>query len=115
MLPVSSFFSFFFFNVLNFVHVLDQERLEESKAELNGLLSDPDLATTPFVILGNKIDMEGALSEPLLRDRLGLHQTTGKGTVALPEKVRPIEVFMCSLVQKEGYGAGFQWLSQYIK
>jgi GTP-binding protein SAR1 len=72
----------------------DATRIAESKKELDGLLSDPDLATTPFVILGNKIDIDGAMSEPQLRDFLGLHQTTGKGVVAVPENMRPIEIFM---------------------
>lgn len=101
--------------VVYLVDAADASRIAESKVELDGLLGDPDLATTPFVILGNKIDVNGALSEPQLRDALGLHQTTGKGSVQVPQNMRPIEVFMCSIVNREGYGPGFQWLSQYIK
>jgi len=78
------------------------------------LLSADDLATVPFLILGNKIDMGRVASEDELRTALGLHHlTTGKGKVPLKD-IRPIELFMCSVVKRSGYGEGFRWLSQYI-
>ena len=77
------------------VDTADNERIAESKQELDGLLSSQNLSKVPFLVLGNKIDVGGALSEPQLRDRLGLQQTTGKGNVKVDENIRPIEVFMC--------------------
>ena len=92
----------------------DKERFSESKRELDALLSDEALATVPFLILGNKIDIPYAASEDELRYHLGLTNfTTGKGKVTTAG-VRPLEVFMCSIVRKMGYGEGFKWLSQYI-
>ncbi|GFY94921.1 secretion-associated RAS super family 2 [Actinidia rufa] len=91
--------------------------LPSLKKELDALLSDESLATVPFLILGNKIDIPYAASEDELRYHMGLSGvTTGKGKVNLADSaVRPLEVFMCSIVRKMGYGDGFKWVSQYIK
>ena len=66
-------------------------------------------------MLGNKIDLGRAASEDELRVALGLHHlTTGKGKVPL-SGIRPMELYMCSVVKRSGYGEGFRWLSNYIK
>ncbi|GMP40000.1 hypothetical protein CsSME_00010624 [Camellia sinensis var. sinensis] len=103
--------------VVYLVDAYDKERFAESKKELDALLSDESLATVPFLILGNKIDIPYAASEDELRFHMGLTGvTTGKGKVNLADSaVRPLEVFMCSIVRKMGYGDGFKWVSQYIK
>jgi GTP-binding protein SAR1 len=98
------------------VDALDRQRFPESKKELDSLLSDDGLANVPFLVLGNKIDVPSAASEDELRLNLGLTNfTSGKGKPDPNNASRPIEIFMCSVVKRMGYGEGFRWLSQYIK
>jgi len=99
--------------VVFLVDSTDHERLDEAKEELNSLLTDDSLATTPFLVLGNKIDKAGALSEQQLKQSLGLEQTTGKNSKPA-DGIRPIEVYMCSIVKRAGYADGFRWLSQFL-
>ncbi|KAJ0178963.1 hypothetical protein K1T71_005738 [Dendrolimus kikuchii] len=94
----------------------DRPRLPESKTELDSLLTDETLSNCPVLILGNKIDKPGAASEDELRQFFNLYQqTTGKGKVSRSELPgRPLELFMCSVLKRQGYGEGFRWLAQYI-
>ena len=62
----------------------------------------------PFLVLGNKIDRPTAVSLDGLKQELGLHGlTTGTdGNVA--DGIRPLELFMCSVVRRAGYIDGFK-------
>ncbi|CAM4712499.1 unnamed protein product [Leuciscus chuanchicus] len=102
--------------VVFLVDCADHDRLAESKVELDALLSDETISSVPVLVLGNKIDRPEAVSEMRLREVFALEgQTTGKGSVSLKDlNARPLEVFMCSVLKKQGYGEGFRWLSQYI-
>jgi len=98
------------------VDAWDRSRFQESKNELDSLLTDESLSNCPVLILGNKIDKPGAGSEDEIRNFFGLYQlTTGKGTVSRGELPgRPLELYMCSVLKRQGYGEGFRWLAQYI-
>lgn len=95
----------------------DRERFMESKVELDSLLADEHVARCPILVLGNKIDIPGAASEDELKAIFGLHGlVTGKGKIPRSElRGRPIEMFMCSILHRQGYGEGFRWLSQYLE
>lgn len=94
-----------------------QDRLPEVRKELNNLLADPEVADVPVLVLGNKIDKPEALTEDELKTELKLHgQTTGKSAVKSGALggARPMELFMCTILNKSGYGDGLRWLAKYV-
>ncbi|KAI2469693.1 ADP-ribosylation factor family-domain-containing protein [Annulohypoxylon bovei var. microspora] len=90
--------------VVFMVDAKDPERFDEAREELLALLAVEELRDVPFMILGNKIDHPYAVSEDALRYQLGIEQVM----------YRPIELFMCSVVLRQGYGNGFRWLAQHV-
>lgn len=54
------------------------QRVDETYPYLQALLAIEQLSNVPFLVLGNKIDAPGAVSEDELRQQLGMFQTTGK-------------------------------------
>ena len=92
----------------------NRDRLAEAAAELNKLLTDEKIKTVPILILGNKIDVRGALSENELKAALGVTMfLTGKQSTVEKGR-RPMELFMCSIIHGRGYKEAIQWLSQYF-
>jgi len=101
--------------VVYLVDALDRGRFPEAKRELDSLLTSDELCDVPFLVLGNKIDMPTAASEDELKYALGLEDTYGKDNKPdVNSAVRPIELYMCSVVKKMGYADGFKWLSQFL-
>jgi GTP-binding protein SAR1 len=86
------------------VDAKDRDRFAEARTELHNLLQTKELSNIPFVVLGNKIDHPDTVSEGELRYQLDIHQGID----------RPVELFMCSIVLKQGFKEAFQWVSQYI-
>ena len=96
---------------------VDRGRFNEAKSELNSLLTDDQLSDCPILVLGNKIDDPRSASEEELRHVMGLYgQTTGKGKTVSKSELpgRPLELFMCSIAKRQGYGEVFRWISQYL-
>eukprot|EP01040_Poterioochromonas_malhamensis_P008957 gene8957-9697_t len=101
--------------VVFIVDAVDRARFPEAKKELDALLVSEELANVPFLVLGNKIDLGTAPSEEDLRYQLGLYETYGKENKGERNpNIRPIELYMCSVVRKMGYGDGFKWLAQFL-
>lgn len=98
------------------VNADDRTRFEESLAELTGLLADGQVADVPVLILGNQTNSSGAASASELQQVFGLHDvTTGKGNVPKKDlQRRPVELFMYSVSNREGFDDGIKWLAQYL-
>jgi GTP-binding protein SAR1 len=89
------------------IDAFDQERLQEAKSELHDLMEDETLADLPLLILGNKIDKPGALSAERLKRELDFDRL-----IKIDRSKKA--VFMCSLLQSQGYGDGFRWLAEQV-
>lgn len=102
--------------VVYLVDACDRERLEEARSQLAELMKwlEKNRPSVPLLVLGNKIDRPGAVSEKELKAALNIsYCCTGKEPWQLKKGVQPMEVFMASVVKRVGYGAGFRWLEAY--
>jgi GTP-binding protein SAR1 len=99
--------------IIFLVDAADPDRLGEALVELNGLREDEFLTGVPIVVLANKIDLVYSLSETVLRQRLFL--TEQHCHAEREQRGRPINLFMCSLVRRQGYKEGIQWLAQFVQ
>ncbi|CAF3389996.1 unnamed protein product [Rotaria sp. Silwood2] len=104
-------------SIVFLVDVTDRRRFAKAKAELDSLLTDEQVANTPFVILGTKSDLRGAVAEERLREELGIFSPTiEEGTVDRTNiNGRPMAIFMCSVKEQGSFGQAFRWLSRYLK
>uniref|UniRef100_A0A4W5KER3 small monomeric GTPase n=1 Tax=Hucho hucho TaxID=62062 RepID=A0A4W5KER3_9TELE len=89
--------------IVYMVDSADHERLQEAKIELD-VRKDWTAEDWGKVIFSDESPFR-------------LFGASGKklGNVSLKElNLRPMEIFMCSVLKRQGYGDGFRWLSQYI-
>jgi GTP-binding protein SAR1 len=109
----------YFFAVDAIVFIIDasnRERFAEAKFELDAILCNEEIINCPILILGNKIDMENAADEEEIKTYFNLgHLLTGKAMSKQKDQfVRPMEIFMTSFTNRQGYGDGFRWLSNHF-
>merc|ERR1712217_841927 len=102
--------------IIFLVDAADRTRFAEVREELHRLLEEPSLARVPFAVLGNKIDIPVAASEDELRHNLGLyqHMTAGKDMKNGDQQMRPLELFMVSVVKRMGYAEAFDWIAKLV-
>jgi GTP-binding protein SAR1 len=93
--------------ILFLVDSVDVKRFEEARQELEKILDTPELVNIPIAILGNKIDMEGAVSVEELK--AGLHYDE-----ILARETRPMEIFMVSVTKKIGFTQALEWVSNKL-
>ncbi|KAH0571345.1 GTP-binding protein Sar1 [Spironucleus salmonicida] len=100
--------------IVYLVDIADPSRFNESKDALTQIIRNKDFNKLPIMILANKIDKPTAVSPDDVLQALGLHdQVTGKDAKVATGQ-RPLEVFPCSVINREGYAEGFQWLGKFF-
>ena len=91
--------------IVYIVDAADHEKIEASKNELHNLLEKPQLAGIPILVLGNKRDLEGALDENGLIERLNLRAVQD----------REICCYSVSCKEKDNIDITLQWLISHSK
>ena len=93
--------------ILFLIDSVDVKRFEEARKELENILETPELINIPIAILGNKIDMAGAVSEEELKAAIHYDELLARET-------RPMELFMVSVTKKIGFTRALEWVSSKL-
>ncbi|GJX46899.1 ADP-ribosylation factor-like protein 8A [Tanacetum coccineum] len=94
------------------VDAADHENINASKTELFDLLSKPSLGGIPLLVLGNKIDEDGALSIDQLINQILLLMILRELRSIFQREVR---CFMISCKDSTNIGTVIQWLIKHPK
>ena len=94
--------------ILFLVDSVDTKRFPEAYTELVKILETPELVNIPIAILGNKIDMAGAVSIEELKEALHYDE------LLADNENRPMEIFMVSVTKKIGFTQALEWISTKI-
>ncbi|KAG0143106.1 hypothetical protein CROQUDRAFT_49301 [Cronartium quercuum f. sp. fusiforme G11] len=82
------------------VDASDRAAVEASQVELHSLISKPELAGIPLLVLGNKNDLDGALKVGELIEILELSKVTG----------REVSIYSISAKESINIDATLKWL-----
>ena len=93
--------------ILFLIDSVDTKRFNEVKTELENILKSPELINIPIALLGNKIDMSGAVSIDELKEALNYDEIITKET-------RPMEIFMVSVTKKIGFTNALEWICKQL-
>ena len=93
--------------ILFLIDSVDTKRFNEVKTELENILKSPELINIPIALLGNKIDMSGAVSIDELKEALNYDEIIAKET-------RPMEIFMVSVTKKIGFTNALEWICKQL-
>ncbi|MES1902024.1 MAG: GTP-binding protein SAR1a [Paramarteilia canceri] len=103
--------------ILFIIDAADRRRFTEAKHELMQILNESSVQNVPIAILANKIDIRNSASEEEICNVLQIGQLrTGKeikasGSAKEANGIRPLEIFMCSLIKDQGFVEPFRWLA----
>lgn len=103
------------------VDAADRTRMAEAREELKKVFETESLRHVPIAVLGNKIDIPTACSEEELRSFLQIpisynyNMNQGGQNWSYRPGGGPVDVFMCSLLNKMGYSAAFKFISDVLK
>jgi GTP-binding protein SAR1 len=101
--------------IVYLVDSADPDRFVESRNEFNRIINTEEIGKIPILILGNKIDKKGAVSEDELRNAFGLNKQTTFGSQKVDNiNGKPVEVYMCAVVKKTGFADGLKWLTNQL-
>lgn len=91
--------------VIYVVDSADRDRIDVAKQEMMSMLQEEDLNGVPLLVLANKQDLPGAMSDAEVSEKLGLHTLRN----------RQWSVFKSSAKTGEGFTEGLDWLITLLK
>ena len=90
--------------IIYIIDSIDRDRIESSRNEMMTMLSEEDLVGVPLLVLANKQDLPGAMSEVEISEKLGLTNITD----------RQWNIFKTSVIKNENVAESFDWVASIL-